>query len=82
MTRYYYDALGHPVSLTDAYGNIRTWKYNTLGLLTQATDLHAPSDTTYSLRTYEYDVLGRVTKYTSPKGEPVVYTYDPLSRTT
>ncbi len=81
-TRYNYDALGQPTQLIDTYGNMRSWKYDGLSRLSEATDLHKVWDTTYGVKSYLYDRLSRLQKYTNQKGETIWYRYDPVSRLT
>lgn len=82
VTSYKYDALGRMVWLSDAKRNVRTWKYNGIGKLEEATDLHAPEDTSYGIRRYLYDQIWRLREYENAKWEHVSYDYDHLSRIT
>lgn len=80
-TSYYtYDALWHITSLTDAYDNIREWKYDGLGRLQLATDSHAQTDLTYGIREYFYDNLNRLSVYKNPNNIQITFAYDALSR--
>lgn len=80
ITNYAYDGLSRPVSLIDALGNIRTWKYDGLGRLSEANDLHSQTDDLYWVRKYRYDLLGRIKEYENPAKETSIYTYDALGR--
>lgn len=73
-TRYFYDALGQLVSVTDPNGNQWSNSYDSLGRRVSSTD---PDLGTW---TYGYDDLGRVILQTDAKAQQTVMSYDRLGR--
>ena len=79
-TTYEYDLLSNLTKITDAYGNIRNFAYDTLSRLSSAEDLHATSDATYGTWSYQYDDASNLTQRTDAKSQVVNYTYDDINR--
>ncbi|HEY2044386.1 MAG TPA: hypothetical protein VGH11_17055, partial [Jatrophihabitans sp.] len=73
-TRYGYDASGHMTSMTDALGNVWTWKFDVLGQQTFAADPDKGNTQT------SYDSAGRVTSTQAATGSVLAYKYDVLDR--
>lgn len=79
-TKYAYDGLDSLIKITDGEGNVRNFKYNKLGLRTEAEDLHHPSDLTFGIYEYSYDTVGNTVSVLNPNGQTISYEYDELNR--
>jgi RHS repeat-associated protein len=81
-TTYQYDTNNNLIKITDAVGNIRTFTYDSNGKRLSATDLHAPTDSTFGTYFYTYDVNGNMTSMTNPGGTVISYQYNALNQQT
>ncbi len=75
-TLYSYDSEGNLLQTKDAYNNITTITYDTLGRKT------AMTDPDMGHWTYEYDLNGNLTEQIDAKGQTLTFAYDALNRLT
>lgn len=89
-TEYEYNPLGQITKITDAEGNIREMRYDTLGRRIALTDLHYSSKvnwgTDFGVTYYKYDnqgnLVGTNRVKTDDDTDEVIYEYDGLNRIT
>lgn len=69
-TSYTYDAVGNPLTVTDALGSISTLQYDSLNRMTRSTDPLS------NLTQYTYNAHDAVLSVTDPRSKITSYTYD------
>lgn len=74
ITRYEYDALNRPVSVTDGEGNQTRYAYDERGNLASVTD---PAGNTVTCR---YNAAGEKTEEQDSQGNTITYEYSPLGQ--
>lgn len=79
ITRYTYDPLSQLIGMTDAEGNQREFRYNSMGQRVAQTTAHRAGESMPEWH-YSYDENGNLIRQTDANGIITEWLYDPLDR--